>query len=135
MLPYAATNHLRLFLVNSRDYPGSTPFSSAELEALGSSDLRVQATAVKKQGVELATFLSFIIDAHDLPPVSESQDGTSLGGLVVLSWSLGAIVPVSFLAHAAELPEKVKGSLESHLRSVILLGECAHSCCRSEVTQ
>ena len=34
MVPFAAAHRLRLVLVNMRDYPGSTPYTPAELAAL-----------------------------------------------------------------------------------------------------
>lgn len=123
MVPYAAQNNLRLFLVNSRDYPGSSPFSPAEFDALGSSDRLVQAKAIQKQGVELAAFLIYLIEEHDIPPITTLGDGTLTGGLAVLSWSLGTLVPTAFLAHADALPTKTQHRLQSHLRSVVLLGE------------
>ena len=128
MLSYADENGLRLFFVNSRDYSGSTPFTEVELEALGSTDLHVQATAIQSQGFEIAALLAHIITTHHIPSITKSKEGVLLGGLSVLSWSLGAIVPVSFLAHAAALPETTKQLLESHLRSVVLLGMSIREC-------
>ena len=39
-MPHAKTHNTRLVLVNSRDYPGSTPYGPAELDAVLGADGR-----------------------------------------------------------------------------------------------
>ena len=58
MIQFAAANHVRLVLVNRRDYPGSTPLSDAELAQLGSSHLPTRAKALAQQGIDIGLFLA-----------------------------------------------------------------------------
>ena len=105
-----------------RDYPGSSPYTATELEALQSLDLDIQDSAVKKHGTELATFLAHFIRDNHLPTPQESPDQGTIGGVVVLSWSLGNIVTHSFLAHAHGLPKDTQDILAKYLRSMVLHG-------------
>lgn len=122
MIPYATHANLRLVLLNMRDYPGSSQYTSDEVCALRGPDLEDQRTAVKNSGLQLARFLDHFIRTNDIPPKSESSETGTQGGLVVLSWSLGNIVAHSFLAHAHELCPDLSTLLEKYLRTVVLHG-------------
>lgn len=118
MVPYAARNNLRLIALNTRDYPGSSPFSSEELAAMSNPDKAVQARALQNQAEEIAEFLVHIIKEYQIPATSPSG-----GGLALMGWSLGNILPLAFLANAdAYAPEHVE-LLGRYLRTVVLHGE------------
>ncbi|GBE81682.1 hypothetical protein SCP_0400530 [Sparassis crispa] len=117
LLPFAASNNLRLVLVNLRDYPGSTPFSPAELRAIRENP----SDAIQARGFELAAFLSWFVEREKIPPISESSDAlhVRIGGLAVLGWSAGNYQTLSILAHAEKLPEVTRTLLNAYLRCVI----------------
>ncbi|KAI0065818.1 alpha/beta-hydrolase [Artomyces pyxidatus] len=117
MLPFASANRVRIVLVNRRDYPGSTPFSTEELAALSSADLEVRADALSKQGVEIGLFLAWLVHTQGIPPVTADADGTSQGGLALVAWSLAHTPMAAFLAYADALPEDARATLEPCLRA------------------
>lgn len=119
MFQYAAENNMRLVAINLRDYPGSTPFSPSELDALR-SDKADQATFISDRGMELARFLEWFILEHDLPPKALSHKSEAAGGLSILGWSLGNCPIMSMLASAHALPEATRKLLDMHLRSFIV---------------
>lgn len=122
MIPYAKQSKLRLVLLNMRDYPGSSPYTQVELEALQSPDTQVQASALKQHGVELAAFLVGYIRDNNIPAPQKSADGNIVGGLAVVSWSLANIVTYSFLSRANDLSINYKDVLGRYLRTVVLYG-------------
>lgn len=119
MFQYAAENNMRLVAINLRDYPGSTPFSPSELDALR-SDKAGQATFISDRGMELSRFLEWFILGHDLPPKALSHKSEAAGGLSILGWSLGSCSVMSMLASAHALPEASRKLLDMHLRSFIV---------------
>jgi len=115
MVPYAAKNNLRFIAVNERDYPGSSPFSSEELAAMSNPDKAEQARALQKQAEEIAEFMVHIIKKYDIPAASSSG-----GGLALLGWSLGSLLPLAFLANADKYPPGHTELLGRYLRTVVL---------------
>ena len=123
MIPFAAANRVRLILVNRRDYPGSTPFSDAELAELGSSDLETRAKALAQQGLEIGLFLAWLIREENIPPVVIDRDGKRQGGIALVAWSLAHTPLAGFLAHADSLPTDVLRVLDPCLRAYCIFGE------------
>ena len=79
-------------------------------------------------GQELATFLTWYIEAENIPAKSEGtgSDGSgnrTTGGISVLAWSMGNLVPLALLAHLETLVEKQRDVLEKYLRSYIMFGK------------
>ncbi|KAK7681683.1 hypothetical protein QCA50_015417 [Cerrena zonata] len=119
MIPYAAKNNLRLLFINLRDYPGSSHYTKAELEAFESDEECIQDAAVRDLGRQIAEFLTFIIKTEDIPPIT-TKEGKTSGGITLLTWSMSNLISLSLLAHAQTLPEETKQLLGTHLRSVVL---------------
>ena len=115
-------------MLNSRDYPGSTPYSWAELAALGSSNPETQRSVMKQRGLEIAAFLRWYIREENIPmaPSPQEYHNASGGGISLLAWSWGTAMAMSFLAQAATLPQQDRWRLGSYLRTMILLGERTH---------
>ena len=90
MIPYAACNNLRLVLINCRDYPGSTLYSAAELEALSSKDPEKQALSLQARGREFTEFIRRFVESENIPPLVKTPDGSSVsGGFSLFGWSSG----------------------------------------------
>ena len=107
-----------------RNYPGSSPYSAEEMQKLAGS-LEANAAEVKTRGVEIATFLRWLIETENLPPVTQvggSDERT--GGVSLLSWSGGNFKYLSLFAHAADLPSDTRDLLGKYLRNLILYGQC-----------
>ncbi|CCM06260.1 uncharacterized protein FIBRA_08510 [Fibroporia radiculosa] len=120
MLVKASVYNLRIVTVNLRNYPGSTPYSDNELNALGEGP-RGQKSIFRSQGLELASFIESFIRAENIPPVVFSGEGKSVsGGLAMLGWSMGNIPTLSTLAHADELSAETQAVFNQYLRTLIL---------------
>lgn len=122
MFPLAASRNVRLVALNLRDYPGSTPYTAAELEVLCGSDSNKQEAAVRAQGLEIAAFLKHLIVSEALPPVAETG-GQKTGGVALLSWSLGNIWPLSMLGNWNHVHPETQSLLQRSLRTLMLFGE------------
>ncbi len=83
LIPIAAPNNFRLVIVNRRDYPGSAKYTDEELQALQEGKQEF----MEAVGRETLAFLSWYVKNHDIPKLSADRN---TGGIVVLSWSLGA---------------------------------------------
>ncbi|EJD46967.1 hypothetical protein AURDEDRAFT_164028 [Auricularia subglabra TFB-10046 SS5] len=75
MFPFAAAAGLRLVALNRRGYPGTSPYTAAELDMMSSDHAEFRRT----QGLGLARAIIHIADELDLPE----------GRLGVLAWSAG----------------------------------------------
>ncbi|KAL6306425.1 hypothetical protein BKA93DRAFT_729634 [Sparassis latifolia] len=122
MIPYAAQHNVRLVLLNLRDYPGSSPYTPAELDALRGPEPAAQAEALLARGLELVSFVHWFIIQENIPSISETQErfGALIGGIVLVPWSAGNSHVLSMLAHADKVPEETKALFDSHLRSIVL---------------
>ncbi|KAI0923298.1 hypothetical protein AcV7_005849 [Taiwanofungus camphoratus] len=123
MIPYAASHNLRLVLLNCRDYPGSTRYTPAELDALRGPDPETQASAMQARGLEFAAFLHWFIETENIPPIFEALDSDEVrtsGGIALLGWSSGNCQTVPLLAHADKVPEDTRQLLDRYFRSFIL---------------
>lgn len=77
---------------------------------------------MRTQGLELAKFLEYLAQTHNIPKVGEVE-GKKVGGIALLSWSMGNIWSVSLLGNAHELPSDTKRILGDYLRTVVFYGE------------
>lgn len=121
LLPSAQERGLRLVTVNWRDYPGSSPYTSEELDEFSSKSYEVQRAAMEKQGNHITTFIENFIKKEDIPPL-EREGLKKCGGLTVLTWSLGNVFLFPFLANAHRLSEGTRTFLERYLRTAIVFG-------------
>jgi len=122
LFEFAAGLSLRLVTVTLRDYPGSTPLTPDELDALRSPDRDVQASMIKDRGHELAFFLEWFIRTENIPPLEPSDDPNASrnGGLAILAWSWGNCMALSFLSHGDSLPTDTKELLNSYMRTYVI---------------
>ena len=73
MITFADRHNLRIVRVNLRDYPGSTPYSPAELEVIHNGSYNEQVAFVKARGLELGAFLAWLIRTTDIPAPSDNK--------------------------------------------------------------
>jgi hypothetical protein len=123
MIPFAAASRVRLVLLNRRDYPGSTPFSTDELAALSSADVAVRRVALRKVGLEYGAFLAWFVSTQNTPALEEHADGRREGGIVFVAWSLAHSSAAPLVACPDELPDEQRAILDKHLRTYCILGE------------
>ncbi|CCL99552.1 uncharacterized protein FIBRA_01570 [Fibroporia radiculosa] len=119
LFPYAGASNLRIVLINSRDYPGSSWYTDAEIEKFRGPP-EVQASTLVAHALEFQTFIAWFIDTHNTPPIAANEDGSLSGGVAFLAWSAGNMQSLSLLAHADKASEKVRLLLEAHLRAFIM---------------
>ena len=122
MIPYAEQYNIRLVFLNMRDYPGSSKFTQAELQNIGSSEPDAQATIVQILGQEVAMFLHYFIRTSGVSPISEKK-GRKTGGLALVGWSLGNQVTLSMFGNASALPADMQERLGRYIRTVVLYGK------------
>ncbi|KAE9402012.1 hypothetical protein BT96DRAFT_569113 [Gymnopus androsaceus JB14] len=115
LLPVAHKNSHRMITVNRREYPGSTPYTQAELDvfAQGSNDERLN--LLLNQGTNLAFLLDGLIQSLSLPP-----------DIVIVGWSLGNLFTLSLLASITSLPQTVRNRLALSVHKTIMWDITAH---------
>ncbi|KAL0062071.1 hypothetical protein AAF712_011071 [Marasmius tenuissimus] len=89
----SSQSNLRIVVLSRRGYPGSTPFSASELEALQVRDDGKEAPAQEFHddlGRHLWLFLRKFVEEERVPPVRSRR-----GGIVVMGWSLGVAFPMA----------------------------------------
>ncbi|KAH9937693.1 Alpha/Beta hydrolase protein [Fomitopsis serialis] len=126
MFVHAADCNMRLVALNTRDYRGSTPYSSSDLEALRSTNLDEQRAMIDARGQEVAAFLVWFIRQANIPLRSKNQEITSSGGLALLGWSWGNTMTVSFLAQASRLPQEDRRFIDDYLSAFIMYDSARH---------
>lgn len=115
----ASSYSFRFVAVTRRDYPGSTPYSTAELAVLTNGTAVEKAKFMTARGVEIATFIDNFIRLYNLPGVSD--DGRN-GGIAVLGWSLGNAFSIATIASVPTLPADIKQRLAMYTRALIMQG-------------
>jgi len=108
---------VRFVAINRRNYPGSTPFTSQELEVVNTGTPGQRAAWLTDRGHEIGTFIAKFIKENNLSPISS---GGKSGGSILLGWSVGAGEANATIANADTLPEAERSILSAHLRSFIL---------------
>ncbi|KAI0779996.1 hypothetical protein C8Q74DRAFT_1197581 [Fomes fomentarius] len=129
LLPLARQKNLRVVLVNRRDYPGTVPYTPAELALLpeslttpisGPEELEASRVSIsffmKHRGHELLRFLAEFARTQNIP---HADPANNAGGIIVAGWSMGIIWMNALLAHAASFWHD-DVSLDKYVRRVIL---------------
>jgi len=108
---------VRFVAINRRNFPGSTPFTTEELDAIKSGDEEIKTAWMAARGHEIALFIDSFVQKHKLPPISD--DGKS-GGYAILAWSLGCPFAFSAISSADTLPADVRDRLAPRFRALIV---------------
>ncbi|KAJ7239193.1 hypothetical protein B0H12DRAFT_1190045 [Mycena haematopus] len=110
--PLAQLNGLRIICVNRREYPGSSPYSPAELTTFVEGSDTERASLLEQQGRDLAMFSeTAVIIQLSIPQT---------GGIALIGWSLGTLFLLALIACIETLPTATQERL-SCVRSVIML--------------
>ncbi|KAJ7606492.1 Alpha/Beta hydrolase protein, partial [Roridomyces roridus] len=105
---YAAKYNTRIICPARRGYPGSTPFTPAEVAEMEAGSKTVQERLARQVG----WFLLHLIEKGTI------TDG---GGIVLVGWSLGNATTLSLLgAEPGVIEHEVYHVLEKHLRRLVL---------------
>jgi len=126
LFPYSSQHNIRLVTLNMRDYPGSTPYTDAELTAMRGPDRDGQRTQLHRRGFEIAAFVVWFIRNENIPPFTLDGNDAS-GGISVLGWSWGNTMSLSFIARAGELPKGDQEFLEAYMRALVIYEPAPHS--------
>ena len=101
----------RLIVPNRRLYPGSTPYTPAEIAALQpGSPHDIFLNTLERQGLYLLEFVDSVIQTHGLEKVA------------VAGWSSGALFLTLIAGAIAQVREEVRERLKAHIRALILWG-------------
>ncbi|KAJ6483974.1 Alpha/Beta hydrolase protein [Mycena sanguinolenta] len=107
--PFARPNALRVICVNRREYPGSSPYSPAELKTFAEGTEAERTALLEQQGRDLAMFLDGILELS-IPQA---------GGIVLIGWSIGSLYLLALIACVKTLPAATQERL-CRVRSVIM---------------
>jgi hypothetical protein len=121
LYPHALSQNIRIVSVNDREYPGSSPFNSREMNNMLSNDPKHQATWLRELGIQMATFIAHFIKKENIPP-PQRISGKDVGGVCFLAWSLGNNTLFSLLAHLALLDPSITSVLEHYVRTMVVYG-------------
>lgn len=119
LFPIAAKHNLRLVAFNRRDYCGTSAFTDEDLALLNSHDAEKHKAYLADRGFDIAVFLGWFIDNHQIP--KPNVDGTS-GGLALLAWSAGNIPTLAFLKYGSTYPSALVSKLDTYIRTIVLYG-------------
>ncbi|KAH9924427.1 uncharacterized protein B0H18DRAFT_1012126 [Fomitopsis serialis] len=122
----SSQHNIRLVTLNMRDYPGSTPYTDAELTAMRGPDRDGQRTQLHRRGFEIAAFVAWFIRNENIPPFTLNGNDIR-GGISVLGWSWGNTMSLSFIARASELPKEDQEFLEAYMRALVIYEPAPHS--------
>lgn len=111
---------VRVVTINRRNYPGSTPYTAAEVDILNNGSDEQKTTFLNAQGNHLTTFIDKFIQQNHLPAIS--TDGKQ-GGIAVLGWSLGNTLSLASISNLDSAPADVQARFTKYLRSIIMLGK------------
>jgi hypothetical protein len=86
-----------------------------------SNDPVAQATALREEAMQLATFIARFIQAENIPP-PQLVDEKEIGGASLLVWSAGNGHLFSLLSNISRLDRHTDALLEQYLRTAIIYG-------------
>lgn len=109
LLPLAASRSLRIICPNRRDYPGTTPFSPAELKILSSGTEEERTKFMEQMGLDFASFVYALIKQCDLPK-----------DITISGWSLGNIVLTSLISNVNIFSDDIRETLLSSIKGVLM---------------
>lgn len=103
-----------MIAINRRDYPGSTPYTQAELEIFANGSNEQHLSLLLREGTNLALLLSGLIGSLSLPPK-----------VVIIGWSLGNTYMLSMLTSISEssFPQSARERLALSVHKAIMWGE------------
>ena len=124
LIPLAPKYNIRIVAITRRDYSGSAPYTSAELEVIMHGDTAAKTGFLQARALEIASFLEKFTQENNLP--QSSPDGKQ-GGIALLGWSLGNVLALSVVGLAQHFPRGLQDNLDPYLRRLVLYGICGPS--------
>jgi pimeloyl-ACP methyl ester carboxylesterase len=115
----AHSSGIRVVGVNRRDYGGSSPFTTEDMDTIINGATSARDLLVKSMGIELLNYIDIFIQQHDIPVIS--SDGNS-GGIALVGWSLGTILTVPAIANIDAIAADARSRISSRLRAYIMHG-------------
>ena len=122
VLPLAGSHSLRVICLSRREYEGSTPYSTDELNAMHYGSDADRTKFLQDQGILIALFLDGLIRTLTLP---------ERGGVTVAGWSLGNLFTIAMRASIGALPDDTKQRLKAYTRGFIIFGQSLGDHCWS----
>lgn len=109
---------MRLILFQRKNYPGSTPYTSAEIDDLAQG----RKIAIDRLGSILGQFIKYVIDKHHIPRTIVNGAGRRTGGVAVVGWSMGSVAALSLFSGCED---NLVTGLSPYIRDLILYGKKA----------
>lgn len=114
----ASKHNFRIVSLHRRDYPPTTPLKESERTLLAQGP-EGQSRFLLGQGVGIAKFIEEFILRNNVPP-ADTQ--TTVGGVVLVGWSLGSVIVHAMISHLDSLPAQSRNHLEKYMHTVIIHG-------------
>ncbi|KAJ4471423.1 hypothetical protein J3R30DRAFT_3299672 [Lentinula aciculospora] len=90
---HAHALNLRTVLIHRRDYAGSTPYSSSEIEELEQGS----AAFWERLSAQVAEFMEIFIKRERIPKLNRQKSSGGNGGVAIFGWSAGCSTVLSLL--------------------------------------
>ncbi|KAJ8074535.1 hypothetical protein PM082_015437 [Marasmius tenuissimus] len=113
LFDHAHQHNVRIVSLNRREYPGSTPYSSPELEELHKGEK----SFLDRLALHLARFLNAFIEEQEIPPISNDREK---GGIVLVGWSMGCVTSMTLLSNPGALFGGLYDLLERYVKGLVL---------------
>ncbi|KAG6885274.1 hypothetical protein C0993_003861, partial [Termitomyces sp. T159_Od127] len=110
---YAHTFNLRTVIWNRRGYAGSSQYNPDELDDLEYG----RGAFLERLGVQLAHFLRWFIEQHNVPRVSADH---KTGGFAIMGWSFGNATAMTLFSHRDLLPSQTYDLLKDYVKNLII---------------
>ncbi|THU90351.1 hypothetical protein K435DRAFT_821187 [Dendrothele bispora CBS 962.96] len=116
---YAHAQNIRTVILNRREYPGSTPYTDAEIDDL----VHGRKVFLDRLGTLLGDFLKTFIENETIP---EMDMVNRTGGIAIMGWSAGNMTGMSLFSDPDLLDDTIYKLLRKYVRGLVLY-DPAHS--------
>ncbi|GLB39034.1 hypothetical protein LshimejAT787_0601960 [Lyophyllum shimeji] len=113
MHDYSHADNLRTVIWNRRDYPGSTPYTDAELEDLNQGGK----VFLDRLAIQVADFLKQFIEKEKVPKITADRKA---GGFAILGWSMGSATAMPLFSDPSLLSSELYALLEQYVKNLVL---------------
>jgi len=109
---HAAANNMRVIALQRRNYPGSSPYTEAEIVEMKNGSKSI----LDGFAISMAYFINYL--AHNLSIPKVSQDRKS-GGVALVSWSMAALVAMPLFSDLEVIPSELHPVLEDYVKDLV----------------
>ncbi|KAG6827752.1 hypothetical protein H0H92_010574 [Tricholoma furcatifolium] len=106
--------NLRTVVLNRREYPGSSPYTDAEINDIHHG----RKVALDRLAIQLGDFVRQFVEKN--PGVPKIGPGRKSGGLAIMGWSMGCMTAMTLFADPRLFSEELYTLLAAYVKDLIL---------------